>query len=143
MRSRRLVRTARSDGTHLARRHFMETAPHPAQLSRRSKASAFGYRIYVKPRARQHFSRQRDAHATHIVGDAHAGVFVEESGEIARTCRRNRGQPIYRPVPGGVRGDGVLRTMDCRVNVVPPLQPWRKLWIARAPAQVDDQVARD
>lgn len=118
-------------------------SPGATQLARRSEAGALGDRLHVETRAGQKLPRQRDAHAVHIFGDAHARMHVEQAGEIARARRRFTRQRLDRPLARGIGGDGVLSAVNRWMDVIAPFEPGRELRVVAAAPQIDDEMARD
>jgi len=66
---------------------------------------------------------------------------MKEPRKMPRTRTRDLRQRFQRPVSGRVGGNGVLHSMNCRMNMVAPFEPWRELRVNSAAADIDHQIA--
>ncbi len=100
----------------------MQFPPNAAHLPCGSEASALGHSLHIELRLCEEVVCQRDAETISVVGDVHAGAFVEKPRKVARACSRDLGQRLERPVSGRVGGDGVLNAMNGRMWLRPSSQ---------------------
>ena len=69
-----------------------------------------------------------------ICSNAHAGVFMEQPGQVPATDSGGSGKRSERRALRRVLRDGVLQSVHGGVQMVATFQPWRKLWIGSAAA---------
>jgi hypothetical protein len=84
---------------------------------------------------------QHDTEAISVVRDVPVCTFMKEARKMAWACARTFCQRLKPPVSRGIAGDGVLRTMKRRMDMVAAFEPRRELGVASGAADIDHQMA--